>query len=153
MSSDPGARDGEGAVARPDGRDRANIASTFARCFRNAIAIPSPITMDELKDATRCFAEAMRDDGARPERALVQLKALLRDPGDEHWTPSWGVPEGRIRVESRVYHRLFRWWLAEHFATPPSRFLTLTTPTTATCRQVLSGSLPTWNRQATADSR
>jgi hypothetical protein len=153
MASKSTAHDEEGAAACLDGRDRANIETTFAQCFRNAITVPCAMMMEELREATWQLAEAMRADGARPERALIELKALLRNPRDRYWTPSLSEPVGRLRVEAQVYRRLFEWWLTAYFAQPPSRARTRNR-TVAAPPQEPSEWLGRWrwNRQAYADA-
>jgi hypothetical protein len=153
MTNNSGAHEQENAAARHGGRCGASLEGTFRQCFRNAIAIPSPMMMEKLRDATRQLAEAMRDDGDRPEQALVALKALLRDPRETHWTPSLAIPDGRIHVEAQVYSRLFAWWLSAHFARPPGRAPTMAMQTLMRDRYQTSGSLARWSRQATADAQ
>ena len=153
MAINSGADGHEGAVARPDGRDCASIERAFVVCFRNAIVTPSPQMMEELREATRRFAEALRDDGAQPEQALIRLKAFIRDQSERHWTPSLYESEGRISVEARVYQRLFEWWLTAHFARPVSGTPSLTMQAVAVSPRGPSRSLPMWSGQATADAR
>lgn len=153
MTSNSGADGVERAAARPDRRDRVSIERTFVQCFHNAIVIPSPLMLKELKEATRRLAEALRDDGAQPEQALMRLKALIRDPCDGHWTPSLYGPEGPIREESQVYRRLFEWWLTAHFEKPLSPPQSVTLQRVTGVRHEPSASLASWSGQATADAR
>lgn len=118
MTSESEGHDDAGVEESLHAQGGMEIESRFAQCFLNAIAIPSPTVMEELREVTWLLAETMRSDGIRPERALIVLKALLRDPAMEMWKPSLGGSESRMGASTRIYTQLFDWWLTAYFAKP-----------------------------------
>lgn len=100
---------------------RSQIESALAQCFQNTIVSASPSTIARLRVTTTRLAETKRRDGTHPERALVELKALLRDPTRQLWKPSLEDTGSRSGVSAQLYRRLFEWWLAAYFASPSNR--------------------------------
>jgi len=119
MTSKSAKHEDAGFGGRLQWRDGTEIESTLAQCFLNAVSSPSPARMEELREATWLLAETLRRRGARPEQALIVLKALLHDPVRQEWKPSLGDSESRMGVSAQVYRRLFDWWLTAFFAKPP----------------------------------
>jgi hypothetical protein len=100
-------------------RQRMEAEADLARCFREAIASPSPGTLTPLKDSISQLAKSMRVRGIRPERALVELKGMLEYQSAAGWSPSLSAVEPGSR--SHVYQQLFKWWLEAYYAQAPTQ--------------------------------
>jgi hypothetical protein len=93
----------------------ADVWHGVADAFDAAIDTPTTEVMFALRVATTESAGKARRQGLSPERAVVALKTLLARHGGCGWAPSLDADPAVTQAETRVYTKLFGWFVSAFY--------------------------------------